>query len=94
MLAPLFLLWDRTNGCLIRLCGRLVGDEQAWRDAISFYRRRPGMLGLAYLCSMVTYFLTCSYSLFDMCNWLNSGCFGSLTIAPLVSFANMLPRVG
>lgn len=92
MLSPLLLLWDRTNSMLLRLCGRVVGGVQAWRDAVMFYRRSPGMLGLAYLCSLGNSFFN---ALLIHCMMQAVGAspvlLESLLIGPLVILANMLP---
>ncbi|MBM4310889.1 MAG: flippase-like domain-containing protein [Deltaproteobacteria bacterium] len=92
MLSPLLLLWDRTNSLLLSLCGRVVGGVQAWRDAVTFYRSRPGMLGLAYLCSLGNAFFN---ALLIHCMMRAVGAapvlLESLIIGPLVILANMLP---
>lgn len=92
MLSPLLLLWDCTNSLLLRLCGRVVGGVQAWRDAVMFYRRSPGMLGLAYICSLGNAFFN---ALLIHCMMQAVGAspvlVESLLIGPLVILANMLP---
>lgn len=92
MLSPLLLLWDRTNSLLIRLCGRVVGGVQAWRDAVMFYRSSPGMLALAYICSLGNAFFN---ALLIHCMMQAVGAspvlLQSLIIGPLVILANMLP---
>jgi uncharacterized protein (TIRG00374 family) len=92
MLSPLLLLWDRTNSLLLSLCGRMVGSVQAWRDAVLFYRRSPGMLGLAYLCSLGNAFFN---ALLIHCMMQAVGAspvlLESLIIGPQIILANMLP---
>lgn len=92
MLAPGFLIWERTNRWLLKLCGRVVGGEQAWRDALRFYRSRPGLLCCAYMCSIgnIVFSSLLIHSMM-LAVGSNPDVLESLTIAPLVTLANMLP---
>lgn len=92
MLAPVFLLWDRTNSYLLRLCGRLVGGAQAWQDALSLYCSRPWLFFSAYMCSIVNIVFS-ALMIHYMMRAIGStpAVLESLTIAPLVTLANMLP---
>jgi hypothetical protein len=44
---PLPLVWERTNGLVMRLCGRIIGGADAWHEAIRLYREQAGMLCIA-----------------------------------------------
>jgi uncharacterized protein (TIRG00374 family) len=92
IMIPFFLLWERTNGFLVRLCGKIVGGAEAWREALRLYRQQPGMVCLAYLCSIgnvVCNVLMIHYMMLSVGS--TPKLIESFVIAPLVILANALP---
>jgi hypothetical protein len=89
---PFFLLWERTNGFLVRLCGKIVGGAEAWREALRLYCQQPGMVCLAYLCSLGN--VVCNVLMIHSM-MLSVGStpelIESFVIAPLIILANALP---
>ena len=89
---PLLLVRERTNRFFVRLCGKIVGGAEAWQEALRLYRQQPGLVCLAYLCSIGNVFCNVLMIHFMM---LAVGStpklMESLVIAPLVILANALP---
>ena len=91
-IAPLLLIWDRTNGFMMRLCGRVIGGADAWHEAMRLYHERPGML-------LIAYFFSAGSAIFNVLAihfmMLAVGSMPtvseSMAIAPLVILANTLP---
>jgi len=50
----LLLISERTNGPLIRLCGRFIGGPEAWNDAMKCYREQLRKLFIAYILSLAS----------------------------------------
>lgn len=91
-IAPLLLVWERTNGLLMRLCGRVVGGADAWHDAMKLYRQQPAMISLAYFFSIGSaIFNVLAIHFMMLAVGSTPTIFESLVIAPLVILANTLP---
>jgi uncharacterized protein (TIRG00374 family) len=91
-LVPLLLVYERTNGFLLRICGRIIGGADAWHEAMKLYRRQPSMLCCAYLFSIgsaISNVLAIHFMMLAVGS--TPAIFESLTIAPLVILANTLP---
>jgi uncharacterized protein (TIRG00374 family) len=89
---PIFLLWERTNGFLVRLCGKIVGGADAWREALRLYRQQPGMVCLAYLCSIGN--IVCNVLMLHfmmLAVGSTPELIESFVIVPLVILTNALP---
>ena len=91
-IAPLLLVCERTNGFMMRLCGRIIGGADAWHEAIKLYRKQPIMLSIAYLFSVGSAIFNVLAIHFMM---LAVGSMPtvseSIAVAPLVILANTLP---
>jgi len=89
---PLWFLRKSADSAVIRLCGKMVGGAEAWHNSLQLYRQQPGMVCLAYLCSVANVVLSVFLIHFMM---LASGAtpdfLESLVVAPLVILANSLP---
>ena len=91
-LAPLLLLWNRTNGLMMRLCGRMIGGEEAWHDAMGLYRKQPLMVFIAYLFSLGSaIFNMLAIHFMMLAVGSNPTISESVAITPLVILANTLP---
>lgn len=91
-LAPLLLVWERTNGFLLRVCGRIIGGADAWHDAIKLYRKQPRMLCIAYFFSISSaLFNVLAIHLMMLAVGSSPSIFESLAIGPLIVLANTLP---
>ena len=88
----LLLIWDRTNGFMMRLCGRVIGGADAWHEAMRLYREQPGMLCIAYFFSAGSAIFNVLAIHFMM---LTVGSMPtvseSIAVAPLVILANTIP---
>ena len=91
-IAPLLLVWERTNGLLMRLCGRVIGGADAWHEAMKLYRERPGMLFIAYFFSAGSaIFNVLAIHFMMLAVGSNPTIVESIAVAPLVILANTLP---
>ncbi len=91
-IGPLCLVWERTNGFIMRLCGRIIGGADAWHEAMKLYRDRPGMLCIAYFFSIGSVVFNALAIHFMMLAVGSTPTVSeSLAIAPLVILANTLP---
>jgi uncharacterized protein (TIRG00374 family) len=91
-IAPLLLVCRRTNGLLMRLCGRVIGGADAWHEAVKLYREQPGMLCIAYLFSIGSaVFNVLAIHFMMLAVGSIPTILESMTIAPLVILANTLP---
>lgn len=91
-IAPLLLVSKRTNGPLMRLCGRVIGGVDAWHEAMKLYRGQPRMLCAAYFFSIgsaVFNVLAIHFMILSVGS--SPTIVESLVIAPLVILANTLP---
>ena len=91
-IAPLLLISKRTNGFMMRLCGRIIGGADAWHDAMKLYRQQPAMISLAYFFSIGSaIFNVLAIHFMMLAVGSTPTIFESLVIAPLVILANTLP---
>lgn len=91
-IVPLCLIWERTNGFMMRLCGRIIGGADAWREAMRLYRKQPVMLGIAYLFSVGSaIFNVLAIHFMMLAVGSNPTIVESIAVAPLVILANTLP---
>jgi hypothetical protein len=89
---PCWFLRKGADAVVIRLCGKIVGGAEAWHNALQLYRQQPGMVCLAYLCSVANVMLNIFLIHFMMlASGANPGVVESLVVAPLVILANSLP---
>jgi hypothetical protein len=89
---PFWFLRNGANSLLIRLCGKTFGGAEAWHNALQLYRQQPGMVCLAYLCSVANVMLNIFLIHYMMrASGANPSVFESLVVAPLVILANTLP---
>jgi uncharacterized protein (TIRG00374 family) len=91
-IVSLLLIWHRTNGFMMRMCGRVIGGVDAWYEAMKLYRERWAMLCIAYFFSAGSAIFNILAIHFMM---LAVGSTPTVTesifIAPLVLLANTLP---
>lgn len=91
-IVPLCLIWERTNGFMMRLCGRIIGGADAWREAMKLYRKQPVMLSMAYLFSVgsaISNVLAIHFMMLAVGS--SPTVMESIAVAPLVILANTLP---
>jgi hypothetical protein len=89
---PFWVLRKGADSIVIRLCGKIVGGAEAWHNALQLYRQQPGMVCLAYLCSVANVMFNILLIHFMMlAGGANPGVFESLVVTPLVILANSLP---
>jgi uncharacterized protein (TIRG00374 family) len=92
IVVPFWFLRKSADSVVIRLCGKIVGGAEAWHAALQLYRQQPGMVCLAYLCSVANVMLSIFLIHFMMrASGANPGVLESLVVAPLVILANSLP---
>ncbi|MEA1867473.1 MAG: lysylphosphatidylglycerol synthase transmembrane domain-containing protein [Thermodesulfobacteriota bacterium] len=91
-IAALLLIWDRINGFMMRLCGRVIGGADAWHEAMMLYRKQPGMLFIAYFFSAGSaIFNVLAIHFMMLAVGSNPTIAESIAVAPLVILANALP---
>ncbi len=89
---PFCFLRNGANSVLIRFCGKIVGGAEAWHNTLQLYRQQPGMVFLAYLCSVTSVMLSIFFIHFMMrASGANPSVIESLVVAPVVILANSLP---
>jgi len=91
-IAPLFMIWDKTNSFMIRLLGRIIGGADAWHEAMTLYRGQLGMICIAYffsICSAI--FNVFAIHLMMLAVGSTPTTIESFIVAPLVILANTLP---
>jgi len=89
---PLLLIWERTNSVMISLCGKIIGGEEAWREAMKLYRKETGMISLAYLLSVGSVMFNV-FAIHFMMQAVGSTptVVESIAVVPMVIIANTLP---
>lgn len=90
--SALLLVWQRANGLLFRLFGKIIGGAEAWHEAVELYRKQPGMLCVAYFFSVgsaVFNVLLIHYMMLAVGS--TPAISESVAIAPLIIIANTLP---
>ena len=91
-LMALLLVWGKTNSVIMRLLGRIIGGVKAWRQAMKLYRKQAGMVGMAYLFSMLSaLFNVLAIHFMMLAVGSTPTVVDSLFIAPFVILANTLP---
>ena len=91
-IAALLLIWDRTNGFVMRLCGRVIGGADSWHEAMRLYREQPGMLCIAYFFSVGSaIFNVLAIHFMMLAVGSSPTVIESVAVAPLVILANTLP---
>ena len=89
---PFWFSRKGADSAVIRLCGKMVGGAEAWHNSLQLYRQQPGMVCLAYLCSVANVMLSMFLIHFMMlASGANPDVLESLVVAPLVILVNSLP---
>lgn len=91
-LLALLLVWGKTNSLVLRLLGRIIGGTEAWHESIALYRIQLGMVGMAYIFSMLSaLFNVFAIHFMMLAVGSKPTVVDSLFIAPFVILANTLP---
>ena len=91
-LMAFLLVFVKINSLMMPFLGRIIGGVKAWQEAIKLYRIQPGMVGIAYLFSILSaFFNVLAIHFMMLAVGSNPSAVDSFFVAPFAILANALP---